>query len=197
MTISNKITISRIVLVPIMILMIYIPPLRKIETIFNLDLGELLFAILFVIASFTDFLDGYLARKRNEITTFGKFLDPIADKVLVLSGMLYIITYKTTYDWWWILVVIVLFREFSVSALRMIAAKEDNVIAAGFSGKLKTVVLMIAMTMILFNDFGLDHFMNGNAHYISDVLFYLGVALTAYSGFDYIYRNRSAIKIKE
>ncbi|MGI6359790.1 MAG: CDP-diacylglycerol--glycerol-3-phosphate 3-phosphatidyltransferase [Acholeplasmatales bacterium] len=197
MTISNKITISRIVLVPIMILMIYIPLLRKIETIFNLDLGELLFAILFVIASFTDFLDGYLARKRNEITTFGKFLDPIADKVLVLSGMLYIITYKTTYDWWWILVVIVLFREFSVSALRMIAAKEDNVIAAGFSGKLKTVVLMIAMTMILFNDFGLDHFMNGNAHYISDVLFYLGVALTAYSGFDYIYRNRSAIKIKE
>ena len=84
MTISNKITISRIVLVPVMILMIYIPPLRKIDTIFNLDLGELLFAILFVIASFTDFLDGHLARKRNEITTFGKFLDPIADKVLVL-----------------------------------------------------------------------------------------------------------------
>lgn len=197
MTISNKITISRIILVPVMILMIYIPPLRKIDTIFNLDLGELLFAILFVIASFTDFLDGYLARKRNEITTFGKFLDPIADKVLVLSGMLYIITYKTNYDWWWILVVIVLFREFTVSALRMIAAKEDLVIAAGFSGKLKTVVLMIAMTMILFNNFGLDHFMDDNAHYISDVLFYIGVALTAYSGFDYVYRNRQAIKIKE
>ncbi len=197
MTISNKITISRIILVPVMILMIYIPPLRKIDTIFNLDLGELLFAILFVIASFTDFLDGYLARKRNEITTFGKFLDPIADKVLVLSGMLYIITYKTNYDWWWILVVIVLFREFTVSALRMIAAKEDLVIAAGFSGKLKTVVLMVAMTMILFNNFGLDHFMDGNAHYISDVLFYIGVALTAYSGFDYVYRNRQAIKIKE
>ncbi len=196
MTISNKITISRIILVPIMILMIYIPPLRKIETIFKLDLGELLFAIIFVIASFTDFLDGHLARKRNEITTFGKFLDPISDKVLVLSGMLYIITYKTNYDWWWILVVIVLFREFTVSALRMIAAK-DKVIAAGFSGKLKTVVLMIAMTMILFNNFGLDHFMNGNAHYISDVLFYLGVALTAYSGFDYVFRNKDAIKINE
>lgn len=196
MTISNKITISRIILVPIMILMIYIPPLRKIETIFKLDLGELLFAIIFVIASFTDFLDGHLARKRNEITTFGKFLDPIADKVLVLSGMLYIITYKTNYDWWWILVVIVLFREFTVSALRMIAAK-DKVIAAGFSGKLKTVVLMIAMTMILFNNFGLDYFMNGKAHYISDVLFYLGVVLTAYSGFDYVFRNKDAIKINE
>ncbi|NMA05046.1 MAG: CDP-diacylglycerol--glycerol-3-phosphate 3-phosphatidyltransferase [Acholeplasmataceae bacterium] len=197
MTISNKITISRIVLVPVMILMIYIPPLRKIDTIFNLDLGELLFAILFVIASFTDFLDGHLARKRNEITTFGKFLDPIADKVLVLSGLLYIITYKTEYKWWWILVVIVLFREFSVSALRMIAAKEDVVIAAGFSGKLKTVVLMIAMIMILFNNFGLDYLMNGNAHYVSDVLLYMGVLLTAYSGFDYVYRNRNAIKINE
>lgn len=192
MTLSNKITISRIILIPVMILMLYIPPLRSMNTIFDLDLGELLFAILFVVASFTDFLDGHLARKRNEITTFGKFLDPIADKLLVLSGMLYIITFKTTYTWWWILVIIILFREFVVSALRMIAAK-DKVIAASFSGKLKTVVLMIAMIMILFNDFGLSHLMGENAHYISDVLLYIGVLLTAYSGFDYVYKNKEAI----
>ena len=94
MTLSNKITISRILLIPLMVLMLYIPPLKDIKTIFNLNLAELLFAILFVVASTTDFLDGYLARKRNEVTTFGKFLDPIADKLLVLSGMLYIIVFK-------------------------------------------------------------------------------------------------------
>ena len=194
MTISNKITISRILLIPIMIIMLYIRPLREINTIFNLDLGELLFAILFCIASFTDFLDGYLARKRNEITTFGKFLDPIADKLLVLSGMLYIIQYKTDYTWWWILVIVVLFREFVVSALRMIAAK-DKVIAASFSGKIKTVVLMIAMIMILFNNFGLDYLMGTNAHYVSDVLFYAGILLTAYSGFDYVFKNKDAFLV--
>ena len=194
MTLSNKITMSRILLIPLMVLMLYIPPLKDIQTIFNLNLAELLFAILFVVASTTDFLDGYLARKRNEVTTFGKFLDPIPDKLLVLSGMLYIIVFKTQYDWWWLLVIVVLFREFVVSALRMIAAK-DKVIAATFSGKLKTVVLMIAMIMILFNDFGLSALLGDNAHYISDGLFYLGIFLTAVSGFDYVYKNKDALMV--
>lgn len=83
MTISNKLTISRMLVIPIMIILLFLPVLQDKETIFELSLAELLFAILFTLGSITDWLDGYLARKRNEITTFGKFLDPIADKLLV------------------------------------------------------------------------------------------------------------------
>lgn len=192
MTLSNKITISRIILIPIMILMLYIPPLRSIETVLNLDLGELLFGSIFIIASFTDFLDGYLARKRQEITSFGKFLDPIADKLLTISAILYIVFERTEHSWWWILIIVVLFREFIVSALRMMAAK-STVIAASYFGKLKTVVTMIAVILILFNGFGLYHLMGNSAYYVTDAIFYLAILLTALSGIDYVIKNRNVI----
>lgn len=190
MTLSNKITISRMVLIPIMIIMLFIEPFTKINTVFNLSLSELLFAIIFTVASFTDFLDGYLARKRNEITDFGKFLDPIADKLLTISAMLYITVHRTTYDWWWILIIIVLLREFVVSAIRMMAAKEDHVIAASFFGKLKTVVTMVAIILILYNGFGLYHIMKENAHYVTDVIYYIAILLTFLSGLDYLLKNK-------
>lgn len=193
MTLSNKITISRMVLIPIMIIMLFIEPFTKINTVFNLSLSELLFAIIFTIASFTDFLDGYLARKRNEITDFGKFLDPIADKLLTISAMLYITMHRTMYDWWWILIIIVLLREFVVSAIRMLAAKEDNVIAASFFGKLKTAVTMIAIILILFNGFGLYHIMKENAHYVTDVIYYIAILLTFLSGLDYLLKNKEIV----
>src|SRR5690606_36055256 len=90
MTTANKITILRVLLIPIMIVILYIEPLKVHMTIFGLRLNELLFASIFLIASATDFIDGYIARKYNQITTFGKFLDPIADKVLVFTGLLYL-----------------------------------------------------------------------------------------------------------
>lgn len=173
--------------------MLFIEPFTKINTVFNLSLSELLFAIIFTIASFTDFLDGYLARKRNEITDFGKFLDPIADKLLTISAMLYITMHRTMYDWWWILIIIVLLREFVVSAIRMLAAKEDNVIAASFFGKLKTAVTMIAIILILFNGFGLYHIMKENAHYVTDVIYYIAILLTFLSGLDYLLKNKEIV----
>lgn len=193
MTLSNKITLSRVLLIPIMIIIILIPPLKNVKTILELSLGELLFGILFLIASFTDFLDGYLARKRNEVTTFGIFLDPVADKLLTLTAILYIIVFKTSYNWWWSLVVIILFREFAIMALRTIAAKEDEVIAANVFGKIKTVLTMISIILILFNNFGLYYLMGYDAHYVSDVMFYLAVLMTLISGVIYIYQNKSII----
>ena len=86
MTLPNKLTLSRIVAIPIMVIILVIEPFQTINTVFSLNLAQLLFAILFVIASFTDFLDGYLARKNNQVTTFGKFTDPIADKLLVIPS---------------------------------------------------------------------------------------------------------------
>lgn len=183
MTISNKLTISRICIVPIMVLVTLIKPLQEIDMFLGLNLSEFLFAILFVIASITDFLDGYLARKRNEITDFGKFLDPIADKVLTLAAMLYIVQFKTPYQFWWILILIVVTREFVVSAVRMIAASKNIVIAASIYGKIKTVITTITLFLILFNGFGLYT-------WITDSLFYLTVLVTLLSGIDYVIKNK-------
>ncbi|MDY0133990.1 MAG: CDP-diacylglycerol--glycerol-3-phosphate 3-phosphatidyltransferase, partial [Acholeplasmatales bacterium] len=152
MTISNKITISRMIIIPVMIIILFIEPLTKIETIFNLNLAELIFGIFFVLAALTDILDGQLARRRNEVTDFGKFLDPIADKLLTTTALLYIAASRTEHTWWWVLILLIISREFIVSAIRMTAAKNDIVIAASIYGKLKTTITMIAIVAILFNN---------------------------------------------
>jgi len=195
MTISNKLTISRMLVIPIMIIVLFIPILRDTTTIFNLSLAELLFGILFTLGSMTDWLDGYLARKRNEITTLGKFLDPIADKLLVITAMVYIAIFRTEYiSFWWILVLIVIFRELLVSAVRMLAANKQVVIAASWFGKIKTIVTMPTLVLILFNRFGLDSILGSNGHYLTDILFYISVLLTLLSGLDYLYQNRAVLK---
>lgn len=195
MTISNKLTISRMLVIPIMIIVLFIPILRDTTTIFNLSLAELLFGILFTLGSMTDWLDGYLARKRNEITTLGKFLDPIADKLLVITAMVYIAIFRTEYiSFWWILVLIVIFRELLVSAVRMLAANKQVVIAASWFGKIKTIVTMPTLVLILFNRFGLDSILGSNGHYLTDILFYISVLLTLLSGLDYLYKNRAVLK---
>lgn len=195
MTISNKLTISRMLVIPIMIIVLFIPILRDTTTIFNLSLAELLFGILFTLGSMTDWLDGYLARKRNEITTLGKFLDPIADKLLVITAMVYISIFRTEYiSFWWILVLIVIFRELLVSAVRMLAANKQVVIAASWFGKIKTIVTMPTLVLILFNRFGLDSILGSNGHYLTDILFYISVLLTLLSGLDYLYQNRAVLK---
>ncbi len=193
MTISNKITLSRIILIPIMILVILLPTFNNIETIFTLSLGELLFAVLFVIGSFTDFLDGYLARKRNEITTFGIFLDPVADKLLTITAILYIVTEKTSHSWWWSLVVVILLREFMIMAIRTIAAKDNKVIAANIFGKIKTFITMISIILILFNGFGLVNILGEWFNYFIDGTFYLAILVTLVSGIIYLVQNKEVI----
>ena len=105
----------------------------------------------------------------------------------------YIAFYRTEYTFWWILILIIISREFIVSAVRMAAAKNNVVIAASIYGKIKTVLTMVAIIAILFNGFGLYHIMGSNAHYVTDILFYLSVLATVLSGIDYVIKNKDAI----
>ena len=151
MNTPNKLTIFRIILVPIMVIfsLINIP-----VDVFGVPLTFIIMDIIFIIASITDKLDGYLARKNNEITNFGKFLDPIADKILVVSAMLILVGENRLPAW---IPIIIITREFAVSGYRLIAVEQNGkVIAASVWGKLKTVTQMIAiiLSFVDINGFG-------------------------------------------
>ncbi|MDR2867767.1 MAG: CDP-diacylglycerol--glycerol-3-phosphate 3-phosphatidyltransferase [Acholeplasmatales bacterium] len=196
MTTPNKITIFRIILVPIIIIIAYIPFLNNyyLTGFFNLSLAQLINAIIFVIGSLSDFLDGFLARKNHQVTTFGKFLDPIADKLLTIAALLYLV--KLGYVEVWIVLVILL-REFIVSGIRLVVANKNIVIAASIFGKLKTTMTMITIIFIMFNEFGLGAYTMqgvlpfvGNVGIVSIVLLFLTVILTLQSGIDYFIKTK-------
>lgn len=151
MNLPNKLTIFRIILVPIMVI---IPFLGITGTISGIPISWIIIDLIFILASITDKLDGYLARKKNQITTFGKFLDPLADKILVLAAMTMLVEMTKLPAW---IPIIVLTREFMVSGYRLVAVeKGGKVIAASKWGKLKTVTQMIAIILAFvdLNPFG-------------------------------------------
>ncbi|MFA5692040.1 MAG: CDP-diacylglycerol--glycerol-3-phosphate 3-phosphatidyltransferase [Acholeplasmataceae bacterium] len=186
MTTANKLTILRVILIPVMIVVIYIEKLNNLSVGFlNLNYAQFIFLILFLLGTLTDFLDGYIARKYNQITTFGKFLDPIADKLLVFVALLYLMLIDESRVPLWS-VMIILTREFIVTGIRLIAVGDGNVIAASVWGKYKTAFSMIAIIWMLFNDFNLNP-IYGN------ILYYIAVFLTLYSGLDYCFKNRKSI----
>lgn len=142
MNLPNKLTIFRIILVPIMII---IPFLGIQGDVLGVPITCIILDVIFIIASITDKLDGYLARSRNQVTTFGKFLDPIADKILVVTAMIILVEMGRLPAW---IPSIVVFREFLVSGYRLIAVQSDGkVISASIWGKLKTVTQMIAIIL--------------------------------------------------
>lgn len=191
MTTANKLTLLRILCIPVMIIILYIDVL-KIDTGFlNMNVQQIIFASLFVFASFTDFLDGYIARKYQQITTFGKFLDPIADKVLVFTALLYLMTSMPSRVALWG-VVIIMIREFLVTGVRLIAVEHGQVIAASHLGKYKTITTMLAIIMFLFNDFGLT-LIHQKLEWVANSMYYLAILFTVWSGFDYLYKNRKII----
>lgn len=191
MTTANKITLFRFIMIPIMVIILYITPLRKINTIFDMSLATLLFAILFIIASLSDFLDGYIARKYNQVTTFGKFLDPIADKVLVFTALFYLLILSQDRVPLWT-VVVIMTREFMVTAIRLLAVEKNEVIAASKWGKYKTATTMVAIIIMLFNDFGLTQ-INSNLIWIGNSIYYLAVFFTVFSGLDYFMKNKNVV----
>ena len=151
MNLPNKLTIFRIILVPIMVI---IPFLGITGTISGIPISWIIIDLIFILASITDKLDGYLARKNNQITTFGKFLDPLADKILVLAAMTMLVEMTKLPAW---IPIIVLTREFMVSGYRLVAVeKGGKVIAASKWGKLKAVTQMIAIILAFvdLNPFG-------------------------------------------
>lgn len=197
MNLANKLTIFRIILVPIMVI---IPFLGINGEIFNIPLTWIIIDLIFIIASITDKLDGYIARSRNQITTFGKFLDPIADKILVLAAMIMLVESNNRLPAW--IPIVVLFREFIVSGYRLVAVeKGGKVIAASIWGKLKTVTQMLALIIAIIdmNPFfecfrgtlsGGCLFING----ISSILMLISVFATFFSGFDYIKAGKNLFK---
>lgn len=185
MTTANKLTLLRVLLIPIMMILIYIKPLNDQTLFFDMSLSQFIFACLFILASITDFLDGYIARKYNQITTFGKFLDPIADKLVVLVALLYLMLIKESRVPLWA-VMIVIIREFLVTGIRLLAVERGKVIAASPYGKIKTASTMIALIILLFNDFGFTH-------WIGDIVFYFAVLSTIISGLDYFIKNKHIV----
>ena len=196
MNLANKLTIFRIVLVPIMAI---IPYLNLQGDIMGLPLTYFWMLVIFIIASITDKLDGYIARSRNQVTTFGKFLDPLADKILVLTAMVLLVELGKIPAW---IPVIVLAREFLVSGYRLIAVeKGGQVIAASIWGKLKTVTQMLAIILIMFdrNNFwdcfrggltGVDFAIN----LVATILLLISVIATIFSGADYMKNGKELFK---
>ena len=196
MNLPNKLTIFRIILVPIMVIM---PFLGIDGKIFGIPTEWIIIDLIFIIASITDKLDGYLARKNNQVTTFGKFLDPLADKILVLAAMVMLVEMSKLPAW---IPIIVLAREFMVSGYRLIAVeKGGEVIAASKWGKLKTVTQMIAIILAILdlNAFGecFKGVLQGGdliLNLIVTILMIVQVIATIFSGIDYMKGAKKYIK---
>lgn len=189
MNLPNKLTIFRISLVPIM----------AIIPFFNFDIKWIVIDIIFILASITDKLDGYIARSKNQITTFGKFLDPIADKILVLAAMLILVEDNRLPA---IIPIIVLFREFIVSGYRLVAVeKGGKVIAASVWGKLKTVTQMLALILAFVDQNGFAQCFVGGLtgfawwyNFITTILMSVSVVAAVLSGIDYIAKGKDLFK---
>ena len=179
MNLPNKLTILRIIFIPFFLVVLYVDAIPG---------GKWIALGLFIIAAATDALDGYIARKYNLVTNFGKFMDPLADKLLVSSAMIALIELNKISA---IVVIVIIAREFIISGFRLVASDSGVVIAAGNLGKIKTVVQMV-MVCVLIADFG------GYVVYIIEqVLIYSALILTVVSLIDYFIRNRDVLKDKE
>ena len=214
LNLANKLTLFRIILVPILMAIPIIDNLCGISGEFlGISTSFWIMNVIFIIASITDKLDGQIARSRNEITTFGKFLDPLADKILVLSAFVILVEYQKIPSW---IPIIVLAREFIVSGYRLIAVeKGGKVIAASIWGKLKTVTQMIAIIACFLDAFKYGQFifrvsseaemmMNSAGIYIttgqffinivSTVMLTISVVATIVSGIDYLKNGKDLLK---
>ena len=188
MNLANKLTIFRIILVPIMMI-IYMFDFKG--ALLGIPLTFILIDLIFIIASLTDKLDGYIARSRNQITTFGKFLDPIADKILVIVAMLILLEAGKIPYW---IPAIVIIREFIVSGYRLVAVERDgNVIAASIWGKIKTATQMIGISFAIIdmNAFGEIFTQDLTGFYfifnlITTTMLGISVLATIISGVDYL-----------
>ncbi len=205
MNLPNKITISRIFLVPIFMLFIiplpswlltsdhmqFIKP--QLTAIFNFmkNYGHILGAILFLLAASTDGIDGYIARKHKMVTKFGIFLDPIADKLVITSALIGLVQRQSITGW---TAMIIIGREFIVTGLRLLAAGEGIVISAGKWGKIKMISQVIAVTLMLLDNFPFSLFTT----YRFDILFmWIAIIITVYSMYDYLKKNLKLIDLNK
>jgi CDP-diacylglycerol--glycerol-3-phosphate 3-phosphatidyltransferase len=208
MNLPTKITITRIFAITLMIIALFVMSFFHFDTPklgnTNINLVFLILCVFFLLASFTDFIDGYLARKNNQVTDLGKFLDPVADKLLVNSMVIFLIAptlfapYASeqilTFNMW--CAIILIGRDIVVDALRFIAAQKKIVIAANIFGKAKTVLQMVAITFVLLNGFPFNYFDAGwpAGLHITDFIVYIATAVSLLSGIIYVIQNRQVFK---
>ena len=179
MNTPNKLTIARMIIVPFLVIFLL--------TGWGGEANRYISLTLFVVASVTDWFDGYLARKNNLVTNFGKFMDPLADKLLVCSAMICMIDLKRLPAWF---VIIIIAREFIISGFRLIAAENGIVIAAHYWGKFKTASQMIMIILLIL------HF-DGIFVILEQIFIWLSLALTIISLITYIWQNRTVLSMQE
>lgn len=184
MNLPNKLTVFRVILIPVFVFFMLMPSIP----------GAKWYALFFFcLASVTDFFDGYLARKNNLVTDFGKFMDPLADKLLICSAIIALCSNGRFPAW---IVIIIIAREFTISGFRLIASDNGRVISASMWGKVKTVVQMFAVIMLIMdlNDVsGTGLTGDGAVYIIEQCLIYLALVLTVVSLMDYIVKNKDVI----
>ncbi|CAM4031077.1 CDP-diacylglycerol--glycerol-3-phosphate 3-phosphatidyltransferase [Lederbergia lenta] len=189
MNLPNKITISRILLIPVFLVLMLVPfnwgEINFLGTI--IPVAHLLGALLFIIASITDWIDGYIARKYNLITNLGKFLDPLADKLLVSAALIVLVEMQFAPSW---IVIIIISREFAVTGLRLILAGTGEVVAANMLGKIKTWAQIIAIAALLlynapFESIGIP---------FATIALWIAMIFTIWSGYDYFAKNKDVFK---
>jgi CDP-diacylglycerol---glycerol-3-phosphate 3-phosphatidyltransferase len=191
MNLANKLTMMRIFLVPVFLIFIAVK---------DIPYGVIIATLVFAIAALTDRLDGYIARSRNQVTRFGKLMDPLADKLLISAALISLVEFHIVPAWG---ATIIIAREFAVTGLRSLAASEGIVIAASVWGKAKTVTQIIAIIFALLNlTYGQGRFGTFSSIYISqqslnfitNIVMYLAIIITILSGVDYFAKNKDLIK---
>ena len=212
MNLPTKITVTRIIAIVAMIISLFvmnlIPDWKTIELgNTGINLVFLIIFIFFLLACYTDYLDGHLARKNNQVTDLGKFLDPVADKLLINSLVIFLIAPNmfaryipdscqpvVGFNMWCAIILVA--RDIVVDALRFVAASKGKVIAANIFGKLKTVLEMVALGVVLLNGFPFRYFDKGwpTGLHIADILVYLATLASLVSGIIYVIQNRHVFK---
>lgn len=190
MNIANKLTVLRMILIPVFVILLYLPHewgyIKMLGA--NMPVTQFIAGLVFSFASFTDYLDGYLARKHNLVTSFGVFFDPMADKLLVLAALILLTEYGMVPAW---VSVLIISRELLVTGLRVLLAQHDGeVMAAALPGKIKTFTQMFAIIFFLFNNIFFALF---NIP-IAEILLYISLFFTVYSGIEYFYKARFVFK---
>ena len=188
MNLPNKITMSRIFLIPIfMIFMLVDFNFGNVNLLgTTIQTGHLIGGIIFIVASITDWLDGYIARKNNLVTNMGKFLDPLADKLLVSAAFIILVELGTAPSW---IIIVIISREFAVTGLRLILAGGGEVVAANQLGKIKTVAQILAIISLLLNNI----YFESIGVPFGMIMLYIALVFTVWSGADYFYKNRHVL----